>query len=433
MKLSTAYIPVLKETPSEAQIVSHQLMLRAGLIRQLGAGMYTWLPLGLKVLQNISNVIRREMDAAGSQEILMSTLQPAELWQKSGRYESYGKEMLRFKDRHEREMLYGPTNEEVVTDLFHQTVKSYKALPQLWYQIQWKFRDEIRPRFGVMRGREFLMKDGYSFDLDYERARKTYETMFTTYLRIFKALGVNAVPVKADSGPIGGDLTHEFHILADTGESALYYDAAFEDIDPATLTLAQAQSLYAMADEMHIPENCPVPPERLKTRRGIEVGHIFYFATKYSEKLEAVVTGEDGQPVTTHMGAYGIGVSRLVGAIIEASHDKDGIIWPAAVAPFQIGLVNLKATDAQCTKVADELYASLTAQGITVLYDDKDDRVGAKLATMDLLGLPWQVLVGQKSLENGQIELKNRKTGEKSFVPLSNATAEIQHLLNLKL
>ncbi len=308
MRYTQAFIPTAKESPAEAQITSHQLMLRAGMIRQVAAGIYTWLPLGLKVLRNIENIIRTELDKAGLLELLMATLQPASLWQQSGRYDSYGKEMLRIKDRHDRDLLYGPTNEEVITDLFQQSLKSYRDVPQCWYQIQWKFRDEIRPRFGVMRGREFLMMDAYSFDLDYEGARATYEKIFLTYLKIFQKMGLKAIPVKADSGAIGGDLSHEFHVLADTGESGLFYDAAYDDLDVTTLTLDALQNIYAQTDDLHKPDACPVAADRLKERRGIEVGHIFYFADKYSTPLNALLTHKDGRKHPAHMGSYGIGV-----------------------------------------------------------------------------------------------------------------------------
>ncbi len=427
MRLSTYFLPTLKENPTEAQIVSHRLMLRAGMIRQSSAGIYSWLPLGLRVLKRVEQIVREEQDRAGAQEILMPTLQPAELWRESGRYDDYGKEMLRITDRHEREMLYGPTNEELVTDIFRSHIKSYKDLPKQLYQIQWKFRDEIRPRFGVMRGREFLMKDNYSFDIDFDGAKKSYDTMYATYLRTFARMGLRAIPVRADPGAIGGDLSHEFQILAETGESQLYYDAAYDDLwsgagepDPEAM-----KALYAAADEKHDPANCPVPVERLKTARGIEVGHIFYFGTKYSKPLGAVVTGPDGNPITVEMGSYGIGVSRLVGAIIEASHDDAGIIWPAPVAPFQVGLINLRAGDATVDAACADIYAKLQNAGIETLYDDRDERPGPKFARMDLLGLPWQLIVGPRGIEKGQVEIKNRKTGERAELSLEAALARI--------
>jgi prolyl-tRNA synthetase len=419
MRLSAFFLPIIKENPSEAQIASHRLMLRAGMIRQSAAGIYTWLPLGLMVLRNIENIVREEQNRAGAQELLMPTIQPAELWQESGRYDDYGKEMLRIKDRHERDMLFGPTNEELITDIFRNAVKSYRDLPKMLYHIQWKFRDEIRPRFGVMRGREFLMKDSYSFDIDFEGARKSYDTMYMAYLRTFARIGLVAIPVRADSGAIGGDLSHEFQILAETGESDVFYDAAIEDIDLGRLadpetaaeTVAHLQSLYAAEKEKHDPATCPVPANKLKQAKGIEVGHIFYFGTKYSKPMGAEVLGPDGTKVAVEMGSYGIGVSRLVAAIIEASHDEAGIIWPESVAPFKVGLMNLRADDEACTKACDDLYARLQSAGITVLYDDRDERPGAKFATMDLIGLPWQLAIGPRGVKAGVVEVKNRRTG----------------------
>jgi prolyl-tRNA synthetase len=415
MRMSRFFLPLLKENPTEAQIASHRLMLRAGMIRQLTSGIYNWLPLGFKVLKNIEQIVREEMDKAGVQELLMPTIQPAELWQESGRYDAYGKEMLRIRDRHEREMLYGPTNEEVMTDIFRSAVKSYKQLPVLLYHIQWKFRDEIRPRFGVMRGREFLMKDAYSFDINHEAAIASYNTFYQAYLSTFRRLGLVAIPVRAETGAIGGDLSHEFQIVAETGESQIYYDAAFDEIRAGTLEMTpdEMRKLYTAADEQHKPEECPLPPERLRTARGIEVGHIFNFAQKYSEPLGARVSGADGETITVNMGSYGIGVSRLVGAIIEAHHDEAGIIWPESVAPFKVGLINLRKGDAGCDAKCDALYHLLQSKGVTVLYDDTDERAGAKFASMDLIGLPWQITVGPKGVEAGKLEIKHRRTGEK--------------------
>ena len=426
MRLSTYFLPVLKENPTEAQIVSHRLMLRAGMIRQSAAGIYSWLPLGLKVLRNVEQIVREEQDRAGAQELLMATLQPAELWRESGRFDAYGKEMLRITDRHDREMLYGPTNEEMITDIFRSLVKTYKDLPKQLYQIQWKFRDEVRPRFGVMRGREFLMKDNYSFHMDFEDAKRVYDIMYATYLRTFARMGLRAIPVAADPGAIGGNLSHEFQVLAETGESEIYYDAKFDELsangDPDPVALRQ---LYAAADEKHDKANCPVPAERLKSARGIEVGHIFYLGKKYSEALNAVVAGPDGEQITVEMGCYGIGVSRLVGAIIEASHDENGIIWPEAVAPYHVGLVNLRAGDAKCDAACDEIYAKLQAAGVEALYDDRDERAGAKFARMDLIGLPWQLLIGPRGLEKGLAEVKNRKTGERVEIAIDAALEKI--------
>ncbi len=404
MKLSQYLLPVIKENPQEAQIVSHRLMLRAGMIRQLNAGIYNWLPLGLRVLQKVEDIVREEMDAIGGLEVLMPTMQPAELWQESGRYEAYGKEMLRIKDRHDRDMLFGPTAEEVVTDIFRQSCKSYKDLPKIIYNIQWKFRDEVRPRFGVMRGREFLMKDSYSFDIDEEAAKVSYYKHHAAYLKIFERIGLKAVPVRANTGPIGGDLSHEFHIIAQTGESALYYTDDFS---------------YAMADEMHDPAKAP---EGVKEARGIEVGHIFYFGDKYSKAMNAKLQGKDGKEIFPQMGSYGIGVSRIVGAIIEASHDDLGIIWPEAVAPYKVGLINIKPGDAATDKICDEIYAKLPS----VLYDEREGAgAGAKFATMDLIGLPWQLAVGPRGAAAGTVELKNRKSGEKQEVSVEAALARV--------
>jgi len=425
MRLSRFFMPTLKETPSEAQIASHRLMLRAGMIRQSASGIYTWLPLGWKVLQKIEQIVREEQDAAGAQELLMPTIQSADIWRESGRYDAYGKEMLRIVDRHDREMLFGPTNEELITQIFRDNVKSYRELPKILYHIQWKFRDEVRPRFGVMRGREFLMKDSYSFDIDFDGAKRSYEAMFNAYLRTFKRMGLTAIPMVADSGAIGGNLTHEFHVLAETGESGVFYDVAYEELAAKDAVDLEALSkLYAVTDEKHDPNaaDCP-PPERLKEARGIEVGHIFYFGTKYSKAMGAVVAGPDGNPVHVEMGSYGIGVSRLVGAIIEAYHDDRGIKWPEAVAPFKVGLINLKVGDASCDKVCEDMYRTLSEQGVEVLYDDRDDRAGVKFADMDLIGLPWQLVAGPKGVAAGLVELKNRHTGDKQELSVEAALA----------
>ncbi len=435
MRLSRYFMPTLKEDPKEAQIASHRLMLRAGMIQQSSAGIYSWLPLGQKVLKNIENIVRDEQNKAGALEILMPTIQPAELWRESNRYDDYGKEMLRITDRHDREMLYGPTNEEQVTDIFRSNVRSYKDLPLNLYHIQWKFRDEVRPRFGVMRGREFLMKDAYSFDLDYEGAKIAYNRMFVAYLKTYARLGLQAIPLRADTGPIGGDLSHEFIILADTGESEVFYHKDVlnlqtpedRDYSPEELQgiVDTWTSLYAAADEMHDPDNCPISGDELVTRRGIEVGHIFHFGQKYSAAMGANVTGPDGKDVTVSMGSYGIGVSRLVGGIIEACHDENGIVWPEEVAPFQVGLINLKSGDEACDAACEDLYAKLNAAGVEVLYDDTSDRAGAKFANMDLIGLPWQFSVGPRGVKNGVVEVKNRKTGEKEELSPEAALAKL--------
>ena len=425
MRLSQYFLPVLKETPKEAQIASHRLMLRAGMIQQSSAGIYSWLPLGKRVLDKIATIVREEQDRSGALEILMPTLQPAEIWQESGRYDDYGAEMLRVKDRHNRDILYGPTNEEQVTDIFRSHVRSYKALPLNLYHIQWKFRDEVRPRFGIMRGREFLMKDAYSFDLDADGARTAYNKMFVSYLKTFARMGLTAIPMEADTGPIGGDMSHEFIILAETGESGVYfhkdwlkadllaeidYDA---DLQPF---VDKFTSIYARADEKHDPATCLVEDVDLMSMRGIEIGHIFYFGTKYSAAMGAVVSGPDGKNVPVHMGSYGIGVSRLVGGIIEASHDDKGIIWPDSVAPFGVAVVNLKPGDAICDAASQSLYDQLAAAGCDPLIDDRNERPGAKLAAMDLIGIPWQIVVGPRGMDNGVVEVKRRKTGETSEV-----------------
>ena len=428
MRRSRYFLPTLKENPAEAQVVSHRLMLRAGMIRQSSAGIYSWLPLGHRVLRKIEQVVREEMDAAGCQEILMPAVQPAELWQESGRYEDYGREMLRFADRHDRPMLYGPTHEEVVTDIFRQTVRSYRDLPRNLYQIQWKFRDELRPRFGIMRGREFYMKDNYSFDLDRAGAVRSYNRMFVAYLRTFARLGLTPIPMRAESGAIGGELSHEFIVLADTGESAVYCDRAWLDADPLATEIDYGADLqpivdewtrlYAATDDKHDAASCPVPAARLHEGRGIEVGHIFYFGTKYSKAMGATVTDPDGVEAPVEMGSYGIGVSRLVGAIIEACHDDAGIVWPEIVAPFAVGLINLRVGDSACDGACEALYARLAEAGVEVLYDDRDERAGVKFAEMELIGLPWQVAVGPRGVASGTAELKARGGGVAESLPL---------------
>ena len=425
MRLSRYFLPTLKENPKEAEIVSHRLMLRAGMIRQEQAGIYSWLPLGLLVLKRIEAIVREEQDRAGFCELLMPTMQPADLWRASGRYDDYGKEMLRITDRHEREMLFGPTNEEMITDIFRGFTRSYRELPKLLYHIQWKFRDEVRPRFGVMRGREFLMKDAYSFDVDAQAARRSYNRQFVAYLRTFARLGLRAVPMAADTGPIGGDLSHEFIILAETGESAVFCDKVLVemdipgeevDYDSDLAPLVKAWTApYAATDEKHDAERfaAEVPAERQLSARGIEVGHIFYFGTKYSAPMGAVLQLADGSQAAAEMGSYGIGVSRLVAGIIEASHDEAGIIWPEAVAPFKVGLINLKSGDEATDAACEDLYSRLGDAGIDVLYDDTDERAGAKFKSMDLIGLPWQLIVGPRGLAEGQVEIKRRADGER--------------------
>jgi prolyl-tRNA synthetase len=437
MRLSRYFLPILRETPKEAEIASHRLMLRAGLIRQEAAGIYAWLPLGTRVLEKIEQIVREEMDRAGAIEILMPTLQPAELWRETGRYDAYGPEMLRIRDRHERELIYGPTNEDMVTEIFRSYVRSYRSLPLNLYHLQWKFRDEIRPRFGVMRGREFLMKDGYSFDLDKEGARRSYNRMYVAYLRTFARMGLKAIPMRAETGPIGGDLSHEFIVLADTGESQVFChrdlldmpippeDVDFEgDLEP----IVQARTaLYAATEDVHDAARfeAEVPPEKRLSARGIEVGQIFYFGQKYSIPMNAVVTGPDGQEHAIEGGSYGIGVSRLIGAIIEAGHDEAGIVWPAPVAPFRVGLLNLKAGDGATDALCETLYTRLTAAGVEVLYDDTPERPGAKFATMDLIGLPWQLIVGPRGAAAGEVELKERAGGARHTLSPEDAVTRL--------
>ncbi|HVC52665.1 MAG TPA: proline--tRNA ligase [Stellaceae bacterium] len=440
MRLSQYFLPLIRENPSEAQIASHRLMLRAGMIRQSSAGIYSWLPLGLRVLKRVEQIVREEQDRAGAQEILMPTIQPADLWRESGRYDDYGKEMLRITDRHDREMLYGPTNEEQVTTIFRDAIKSYRDLPKNLYHIQWKFRDEVRPRFGVMRGREFLMKDAYSFDLDQAGARHAYNKMFVAYLRTFARMGLKAIPMRAETGPIGGDLSHEFQVLAETGESEVFvhpdylemdwekFDDSWdreEGRDALGTAVAHFTSLYAATSDIHDPAKCPVPADKLVTARGIEVGQTFYFGTKYSKPMGAVVAGPNGEEVPLEMGSYGIGVSRLVGALIEANHDDNGIIWPESVAPFRVGLINLRASDAKCRAAADALYDRLRTAGVSVLYDDRDESTGAKFAAMDLIGLPEQVIIGPRGVAAGTVEVKHRRSGERTDCSVENLLARL--------
>ena len=437
MRLSRYFLPVLKQTPAEAQIASHRLLLRAGMMRQEAAGIYAWLPLGHRVLKNIEQIVREEMDRAGAIELLMPTLQLADLWRESGRYEDYGAEMLRITDRHERELLYGPTNEEMITEIFRAYIHSYRSLPINLYHIQWKFRDEQRPRFGVMRGREFLMKDAYSFDLDEEKGRASYNQMFVAYLRAFHRMGLKAIPMKAESGPIGGDLSHEFIVLAETGESAVFLDRRMLDLPvPGEDTdyLADLRPiiddwtrLYAATEDVHDAARYEreTTAENRLTARGIEVGQTFFFGDKYSKPMKATVTGPDGVETAVHMGSYGVGVSRLVGAIIEASHDEAGIIWPDAVAPFDVGVVNLRPGDSAVDAACEHAYAALTAAGRQPLLDDTDERPGGKFASMDLIGLPWQLIVGPRGLAEGKVELKRRATGERRTLSLDEALTAI--------
>jgi prolyl-tRNA synthetase len=400
------FAPTLKDTPADAKIASHQLMLRAGLISQTASGIYCWLPLATRVIEKIAKVICEEQDRIGANKVYFTTVQPAELWMESGRYEAYGKEMLRIKDRKDGNFLYSPTNEEQATDIFRKYVKSYKNLPIMLYQIHWKFRDEIRPRFGVMRGREFLMKDGYSFDIDFEQAKKTYQSVFKSYLKIFRRLGLVPVPVQADSGAIGGNMSHEFQILANTGESTLYYDKGLFSARDDEL-----MNIFAVTDEKYDPKTSKIPENELAISKGIEVGHIFYFDTKYSESMNAFVLNEKGEKIFPKMGSYGIGVSRLVAAIIEASHDDRGIIWPETVSPFYVTLLNLHTRNEKCNEMSLKIYDAISTSK-EILYDNREITVGEKLADADLIGIPWQIIVGQKNAENNIVELKNRKTGD---------------------
>jgi prolyl-tRNA synthetase len=423
MRLSRYFLPILRETPKEAEIVSHRLMLRAGMIRQEAAGIYAWLPLGFKVLQKVSNIVREEMDRAGAIELLMPTLQLADLWRESGRYDAYGPEMLRIEDRHKRELLYGPTNEEMITEIFRSYVRSYRELPKILYHIQWKFRDEQRPRFGVMRGREFLMKDAYSFDIDEAGARLSYNRMFVAYLRIFGRMGLKAIPMRAETGPIGGDLSHEFIVLAETGESGVYCNKDVLDLpipgvdvdynSDLTPIINQWTSLYAATEDVHDAQRfeAETAADKRVHTRGIEVGQVFYFGDKYTKAMKAPVTGPDGSERPPQCGSYGVGVSRLVGALIEANHDDAGIIWPEEVAPFRVGIANLKVGDAASDAASLEIYNALEKAKIDVLYDDTDERPGGKFATLDLIGLPYQVVVGPKGLASGTVEVKSRRTG----------------------
>jgi prolyl-tRNA synthetase len=437
MRLSRYFLPILRETPKEAEIISHRLMLRAGMIRQEAAGIYAWLPLGFRVLQKVTQIVREEMDRAGAIELLMPTLQLADLWRETGRYEAYGPEMLRIKDRHERELLYGPTNEDMITEIFRAYVRSYRDLPKILYHIQWKFRDELRPRFGVMRGREFLMKDAYSFDIDEASAQLSYNRMFVAYLRIFSRMGLKAIPVRAETGPIGGNLSHEFIILAETGESAVFChsDVLNLPVPPETTDydgdlgpiIGEWTKLYAATGDVHDQARFEreTPEEKRIHTRGIEVGQVFYFGEKYSRPMRALITGPDGVDRPFQGGSYGVGVSRLVGALIEANHDENGIIWPEAVAPFKVGLANLKPGDAMTDKVCVEIYAALEKAGIEVLYDDTDERPGAKFVRLDLIGLPYQIIAGPKGLAAGTVELKIRATGGRESLAPAAAVARL--------
>ncbi len=429
MKYSNFFIPTLKDAPTDAEIISHKLMIRSGMIKQSSAGIYSWLPLGLLVLKKIEQIVREEQNKAGAIELLMPTIQSSDLWVQSGRYDDYGKEMLRIKDRGGRELLYGPTNEELITDIFKSHINSYKDLPKNLYHIQWKFRDEVRPRFGVMRGREFLMKDNYSFDIDEKEAKKSYDIMFKTYIKTFIKLGLTPISLRAETGPIGGNLSHEFQILAKTGESTLYYDRKLESLNPENLNPNELQSFYAAVDDQHNENDCPIPKENLKISKGIEVGHIFYFGTKYSEKLGALIQDQNGKKLPVHMGSYGIGVSRLVGAIIEAYHDEKGIQWPVSIAPFKVSIINLMPEDQDCATKALEYYEYFMSNKVDVILDDRICSVGKKFSDNELIGIPFQIIIGKRDLKEGVVEFKNRQNNKTQKINVE----EVINFINKKL
>lgn len=442
MRCSNMLLPTLREDPAEAQIISHRLMLRAGMIRQSASGIYSWLPLGYRILKKIEQIVREEQDNAGAQELLMATIQTADYWRESGRYDDYGKEMLRIKDRHDRDLLYGPTNEEVITAIMRDNINSYKELPQILYHIQWKFRDEIRPRFGVMRGREFYMKDGYSFDIDKASAIDSYNKMFVSYLRTYARMGLKAIPMRADTGAIGGDQSHEFIVLADTGESAVFchqdllsldaFRCDMNDKNALKQTVDHWTSYYAATEEMFAQDefDAHVPQDKQVSARGIEVGHIFYFGDKYSDAMGADIVNDHGQKQNIHSGSYGIGVSRLIGALIEAYHDDNGIKFPTSVAPFQCGLINLKNGDAACDNACEHIITQLTNADIDVLYDDRNERAGVKFSQMDLIGVPYHLIIGPKGIKDGMIEIKHRHHDTRDHVNPDHLVAYLQKHIN---
>ena len=412
MYLSKLFIPITKDLPSEAKIKSHQLMLRTGMIKQSAAGIYSWLPLGFKVMKKIEQIVREEQNLIGAQEMLMPTIQSSEIWKESGRYDDYGEEMLRIKDRQGREMLYGPTNEELITDIFRASIKSYKSLPQILYHIQWKFRDELRPRFGIMRCREFYMKDAYSFDLSDDDAKNSYNKMFYSYIKTFNRLGLKAIPMAADTGPIGGDLSHEFIILAETGESQIYSDKKIFEVDvnkygSSDNSLQKMRedfsSIYAVTDDKFKEEefNDKVKKENQIKMKGIEVGHIFYFGDKYSKPLNCLIDAKDGKKITVKMGSYGIGVSRLVGAAIEANYNNDVMKWPSAISPFDVVIIpSISKNNKENLQKAEKIYKELKEQNIDVLLDDVDENMSNKFKKHDLIGIPYQIIIGSKSEDN---------------------------------
>ena len=417
MYLSKLFIPITKDVPSDAKIKSHQLMLRTGMIKQSSTGIYSWLPLGFKIMKKIEKIVREEQNLIGAQEMLMPTIQSSEIWKESGRYEDYGEEMLRIKDRQGREMLYGPTNEELITDIFRSSVKSYKSLPQILYHIQWKFRDEIRPRFGVMRCREFFMKDAYSFDISDENAKKSYNKMFYSYIRTFKRLGLQAIPMAADTGPIGGDLSHEFVILAETGESQIFADKKvfeinFDKYDTSEKSLQKMRedysSIYAVTDEKYNEKDFSknVKKENQIKTRGIEVGHIFYFGDKYSKPLNCLIDTQAGKKISVKMGSYGIGISRLVGATIEANYNNDVMKWPKSISPFEVVIIpSISKSNEENLIKAEKIYKDLKKQNIDALLDDVDESMSNKFKKHDLIGIPYQIIIGSKS-EQGRFEFK---------------------------
>lgn len=429
MKVSDYFLPILKEDPVSAEVVSHKLMLRSGMIKQQNSGIYSWLPFGLKVLRNIENVIREEMNKSGAQEMLLPCIQPASLWKESGRYDDYGKEMLKIKDRHGNDLLFGPTAEESISDIVRSNVNSYKDFPRVFYQINWKFRDEIRPRFGVMRGREFYMKDAYSFSVDHESAVQIYDDMIKTYIRIFKKLGLKSLPVRADTGPIGGDLSHEFHVIAGTGESEIFYDKDIEDeLDKENPDVEKVRKLYSMADDMHIPSDCKVSKDKLKKHRSIEVGHIFHHGTKYSESMGIFFMSKEGRKEYFHGGCYGIGVSRLVATVIECFYDEKGIVWPKSITPFQVSLLNLHTKDEKSVSISDRIYKELLDSGLEVLYDDSSAGAGAKFTKHELLGIPYQLVSSSKHAEENKLEIRCRKSGKVEILNIDNV---VDHLIGI--
>ncbi len=443
MRVSKYFLPIAKEEPAEAKIASHRLMLRAGMIKQASAGIYSWLPLGFRVLKKIEKIVEDEQVRAGHIPMLMPTLQPAELWKESGRYDDYGKEMLRISDRQGRDLLYGPTNEEQITDIFRTHISSYKELPTTLFHIQWKFRDELRPRFGVMRGREFFMKDGYSFDIDKKSAVNSYNRHMVSYLKTYERLGLKAIPMKADTGPIGGDYSHEFLVLAKTGESNLFYDKSVAELslDSMNIDYQNPESIreivdkytqyYARTEETHDDSVFRKVDDRLReTGKGIEVGQIFYFGTKYSEAMNARVTMPDGSKIPVEMGSHGIGVSRLVGAIIEANNDEKGIVWPKNVSPFDVCLVNLKQSDPKTDELCERLYTGVSQMGREVLYDDRDERAGVKFNSMDLIGIPYRITVGPRGAKSGKVELVYRNTGKSEEYSIEGLMEKLCTLIN---